>query len=52
MFEDYRLVGAPDWINFERFDVMATLPVKSQGLHRKRGIHRKLNPDVHRVVRL
>lgn len=26
MFEDYRLVGAPDWTNFERFDVVATLP--------------------------
>lgn len=26
MFEDYRLVGAPDWIAVERFDVVATLP--------------------------
>lgn len=26
MFEDYRLVGAPDWTNFERYDVLATLP--------------------------
>lgn len=26
MFEDYRLLGAPDWTNFERFDVVATLP--------------------------
>lgn len=26
MFEDYRLVGAPDWVAVERFDVVATLP--------------------------
>ncbi len=26
MFEDYRLVGAPDWLAVERFDVVATLP--------------------------
>ena len=26
MFEDYRLLGAPDWLSVERFDVVATLP--------------------------
>jgi uncharacterized protein (TIGR03435 family) len=26
MFEDYRLAGAPDWTNFERYDLVATLP--------------------------
>jgi uncharacterized protein (TIGR03435 family) len=29
MFEDYRLVGAPDWIAVERFDVVATLPERA-----------------------
>lgn len=26
LFEDYRLMGAPDWVSVEHFDVVATLP--------------------------
>ncbi len=26
MFDGFRLVGAPDWTNFERYDVTATMP--------------------------
>ncbi|HVV45008.1 MAG TPA: TIGR03435 family protein, partial [Bryobacteraceae bacterium] len=29
LFEDYRLVGAPDWVSVDHFDVVATLPEKA-----------------------